>query len=194
MAAVFDFNEPTTAATCCHEAGHAAAAWLVGLPIQSIVLCDENCGEVSHPDGLPERFDQDDWNRLTAPVSLAGPLAEHFFRRTKRHELSIARLKAEPEFWSFALSLPPTDGHNIDLERVARYCRQDGRSARYQRQRAKKLFSQVHGAITAPAIWSIVRDVAERLAQRGCLVDDELAPYCARAQAAGRRWRLLQNV
>jgi YD repeat-containing protein len=194
MPATFNFADPIVAASACHEAGHCIAAFLVGLPVESAVLYDRHSGVVKHPDGLHHQFDWDDWERLSAAVGLAGPVSECFYRRTQRHSLAMAKLKSESQFWAFALLLPTPRGFNVDLERVARYCRQGARPARYQRQRARKLFTKVHTAITNVDVWSIVRDVAERLAHRGVLIDDELQPFRARSASAGQRWRLLQNV
>jgi hypothetical protein len=195
MPNVFDFRDPTTAATCCHEAGHFVAAAILSLPCESIVLYDRHSGVMSHPGSLYSEFDEDEWDRFMAPVALAGPVAECFARRQRQHNnLAIARLPARRDFWRFALSLPTPRGVNVDLERTAIYCRQGARSAHYARQRAKKLLTKVHAAITNADVWKVVRDVAERLAKRGCLVDDELAPYADAAQAAGRRWQLLTNL
>jgi hypothetical protein len=191
MASTFNFADPTTAATCHHECGHAAAAWLLDLPVESIVLYDEHAGCMSHPGSLHSEFEQDHWETIMAPVALAGPISECFYRRQQQHNLAMARLKAQPEFWSFALSVPAL---NVDLQKTARYCAQGGRPAKYQRQRARKLFSQVHQAIVCPDIWRIIRAAAEELAFRGCLVDSELQPYCNAARAAGRRWGLLRNL
>ena len=94
MAAVFDFRDPTTAATACHEAGHFAAAAILSLPCESIVLYDRRSGVMSHPGSLYSEFDEDEFDRFMAPVALAGPVAECLYMRTRQYDLATARLPA----------------------------------------------------------------------------------------------------
>jgi hypothetical protein len=52
-----------------------------------------------------------------------------------------------------------------DCARVARYCREHGRSE--TEARAFELYRQVHAMLTAPPVWQVVEDVAVHLTTVG---------------------------
>ena len=184
----FNFDDSTTAGTCCHEAGHAIVGGMLGLPVAAVVLADANSGMMKQKGWV----DPLNYQRRMAATALAGPLAEHFYFQTRGHIYAKAAAPDRRMFLEFALEQSKRRGQAVDLERVAKYVR--GQSQRVTYQRRRKLFDDVHRAITAPATWQIIGDLARALCRKGVLIDDELQPFIARAVAVRERFGFFGNL
>lgn len=175
---------PTRQATAYHEAGHAVAAWLSGIKIESISIIPsaEDDGRIVHANplhGIKIECEGSDRGRLPAErlatVRLAGPIAQRIWNaRSWRSRHGAA-----------------------DFEQALNGIAAFSSSPRHCEAWLRAIEVATEDMLRLPEVWAIVAGVAELLMERRSLAGgyaaaaiDRLAGPGVRPARCGRlRWR-----